>query len=106
MESTGYHHIEIRDGTPCIRGTRVKVYLIAEDLAAGLDGQAIFETYDGLTLPQIYSALGYYFEHKEEIDADIERREQLDEVLRAELEDPDFVARAREMKQARQRQHV
>jgi uncharacterized protein (DUF433 family) len=98
MESTGYHHIELLDGTPRIRGAGVKVYLIAKDLHAGLDAQGIFETYDGLTLPQIYSALGYYFEHKEEIDADIERRDRYSEEMRAEFENSELAARLREAK--------
>jgi hypothetical protein len=36
-------------------------------------------------LPQIYSALAYYFEHKDEIDADMERRERYAEEMRAKL---------------------
>jgi uncharacterized protein (DUF433 family) len=99
MQSTGYHHIELRDGVPRIKRSRLKVVQIAEDLVkAGWDGQQIHENYPWISLPQIYSALAYYFEHKEQIDAEIERREQYDKAMRAEFEDPAFLARAREMK--------
>jgi len=99
MESTGYEHIVIRDSVPRIKNSGVKVVQIAEDLVkAGWDGQEIHENYPWISLPQIYSALAYYFEHKDEIDADMERRERYAEEMRAKLEDPAFVARAQEMR--------
>lgn len=102
MKSTGYHHIELRDGVPWIRDTEIKVVEIARDFHAGWDGQQIHENYPWITLPQIYSALAYYFEHKAEIDEDSERRDRYAEEMRLKLEDPAFVARAREMKKRMQ----
>lgn len=100
MESTGYHHIELRDGVPWIKGTQVKVEEIAQDrVDAGWDAEEIQDNDPTLTLAQIYSALAYYYDHKEEVDADIARGQLDDQRLRAELEDPGFVARARAMKQ-------
>jgi uncharacterized protein (DUF433 family) len=99
MESTGYHYIVIRDGVPRIKKSGLKVVQIAEDLVkAGWDGQEIHENYPWISLPQIYSALAYYFEHKDEMDAEIERRERFDAEMRAKYEDPAFLARAREMR--------
>jgi uncharacterized protein (DUF433 family) len=107
MHSTGYHHIELRDGVPWIKGTQIKVVEIAEDLVRGKwDGQQIHRNYPWISLPQIYSALAYYFEHKSDIDAEIERRGRYSEEMRAKLEDPALVARARELKKLRQKQGV
>ncbi|WP_202895666.1 hypothetical protein [Iningainema tapete] len=39
-----------------------------------------------LTLSKIHSALAYYWEHKKEIDGDIERREQYAQRLQQEAE--------------------
>ena len=84
---------------PWIRGTQIKVVEIAKDLVrGGWDGQAIHENYPWIMLPRTYSALAYCFEHKEEIDADMERRDRYAEEIRAQLEDPAFPARAHEMR--------
>jgi uncharacterized protein (DUF433 family) len=99
MESTGYHHIELRSGVPWIRGTQIKVVEIAEDLVRRKwDGQRIHRNYPWIALPGIYSALAYYYDHKAEIDAEMARREQFDEEMRAKYDDPVFLARAREMR--------
>jgi uncharacterized protein (DUF433 family) len=99
MESTGYRHIELRGSVPWIRGTQVKVVEIAEDLVRRKwDGQRIHRNYPWISLPGIYSALAYYYEHKDAIDAEMKRREQLDREMRATYEDPTFLTRAHEMK--------
>lgn len=99
MESTGYHHIELRDGVPWIRGTQIKVVEIAEDLVRGKwDGQRIHRNYPWISLPGIYSALAFYYEHKDEIDAEMERRQRFDREMREKHEDPVFLARARAMR--------
>ena len=48
-----------------------------------------------LTLGQIYAALAYYHQHKEELDAEIERRYQFAERLRAEAGESPFARRMR-----------
>jgi uncharacterized protein (DUF433 family) len=102
MESTGYHHIELRDGEPWILGTQIKVVEIAEDLVKGKwDGQRIHRNYPWITLPQIYSALAYYYDHKDEIDAEIERRTRYSEEMRVQLENSALAARGRELKRMR-----
>ena len=101
MESTGYHHITLRDGVPYAGRTGVKVIEIAEDLVKrGWDGQQIHKNYPWISRAEVYSALGYYYDHKAEIDAEIERRAQFDAEMRAKYEDPAFLARAREMRKA------
>ena len=78
MPDTGYPHIEINDDSvPLIAGTTTKVVEIVQDhLAHSWDGVEIRRQYPSLTLGQIHSALAYYYDHREEIDQDIERRRE------------------------------
>lgn len=75
--ATDIKHI-VRDpkaygGKPCIEGHRIAVDSIA--LARYLDGytpeQVATEVFPSLTLAQVYAALLYYQEHKDEIDREI-----------------------------------
>jgi hypothetical protein len=76
-----------------------QVHEIAQDrVDAGWDAEEIQDNDPTLTLAQIYSALAYYYDHKEEVDADIARDRLEDQRLRAELEDRGFASRARAMK--------
>jgi uncharacterized protein (DUF433 family) len=46
-------------GKPCIRGTRIWVDLIVENLAAGASEQEILDAYPALTAPDISAARTY-----------------------------------------------
>ena len=56
-------HIEIRPdvmmGKPCLKGTRIHVYLVPEKLAAGETTEQILQAYPQLTRDHITSALKY-----------------------------------------------
>ena len=56
-------HIEIRGdvmmGKPCLKGTRIPVYLILEKLAAGESAEQILDAYPQITRDHITSALQY-----------------------------------------------
>ncbi len=70
-------------GKPRIRGRRITVQDIAiqhERLGKGAD--EIAGEYD-LTLADVYAALAYYFDHREEIDARITEDRAFVEALRA-----------------------
>ena len=69
-------------GKPRIAGRRIKVEHIAiwhERL--GMSADEIATEYD-LTLSDVYAALAYYFDHREEIDRDIQEGEAFAEALR------------------------
>ena len=55
--------IEIRPdvmmGKPCLKGTRIPVYLIVEKLAAGESEEEILAAYPQLRRDHILAALGY-----------------------------------------------
>jgi uncharacterized protein (DUF433 family) len=63
-------------GRPWIAGTQIKVIeVVLDKIAYGWSPEEIHEQHsDYLTLAQIYAALAYYYDHKAEIDAEIERQ--------------------------------
>src|SRR6267142_4490146 len=87
MTKTLDEHIEITPdtagGKPRIRGRRITVQNIAlwhERLGKSAD--EIAAEYD-LTLADVYAALAYYFDHREEIDARMVEDRAFAEALRA-----------------------
>jgi uncharacterized protein (DUF433 family) len=72
-------------GRGWIDETNVKVIEVVLDrFALGLSPEEIYEAYPGLfTMAQIHAALSYYYDHKAEYDAEIERQTQEFERLRA-----------------------
>ena len=80
-------HIEITPGTcggkPRIAGHRIRV----EDIVVwyermGLSADEIVSRYPQLTLAEVYAALAYYHDHREEIDGQMEADEKLVEEMR------------------------
>jgi uncharacterized protein (DUF433 family) len=74
MEPTLVNHIEVSPGRlggkPCIAGTRIRVwdiYVLHERLGKSAD--EILADYPELSLADIHAALAYYFDHRQEIDA-------------------------------------
>jgi uncharacterized protein (DUF433 family) len=65
-------HVERRPGVcggePVIKGTRITVALIAELEQMGKTADEIVALYPHLTHAQVYDALAYYYDNKEEID--------------------------------------
>ena len=72
-------------GTALIAGTTTKVIEIVLNREwTGQTPEELAQELPHLSLPQVQAALAYYEEHREELDAEIERRRQLVERLRAE----------------------
>ena len=72
----------VRNGRPFIIGTTITVADVAvAKVFMMMEAEEIAEHYR-LTLPQIYSALAYYYQHKAEIDLNIEQRRQLAEDMK------------------------
>ncbi|MCQ3932861.1 MAG: hypothetical protein DPW16_20625 [Chloroflexi bacterium] len=85
--ATLYKHIILNDaGVPIVKGTTTKVIEIVLDVKAyGWSPKEIHFQHPYLSLGQIHSALAYYWDHQEELDADIERRLLRVEEIRKEL---------------------
>ncbi|HRV92275.1 MAG TPA: DUF433 domain-containing protein [Anaerolineae bacterium] len=80
---TRYEHIILDNNkVPTISGTTVKVIeLVLDSQAYGWSPEELHFQHPHLTLGQIYSALAYYWDHKDELDQDIEHRlQQVDEI--------------------------
>jgi uncharacterized protein (DUF433 family) len=58
-------------GKPCIKGTRIWVSLIVDNLASGATGEEIIEAYPSLTKEDIKAALAYAAEMARERYVDI-----------------------------------
>ncbi len=60
-------------GRPVIKGTRFPVSSIVIHYQRGLTAEEIIQDLPQLTPTQVYGALAYYFDHQEEIGAEIEQ---------------------------------
>jgi len=91
LSETRYGHIKLDDTrVPMIAGTTMKVIeLVLDHLACGWSPEELHFLHPSLTMGQIYSALAYYWDHKADLDQDIERRLQLvDQVQQATAPSP------------------
>ena len=88
LTETRYEHIKLSENqVPMISGTTMKVIeLIADHLAYGWSPEELRLQHPYLTMGQIHSALAYYWDHKPELDQDIEKRLQfVDQIQQAAL---------------------
>jgi uncharacterized protein (DUF433 family) len=78
LSETRYEHILLNeDYVPMIAGTMIKVIeLVLDHVAYGWSPEELHFQHPHLTMGQIHSALAYYWDHKAELDQDIERRLQ------------------------------
>jgi uncharacterized protein (DUF433 family) len=97
--TTDYAHIVMgEDGVPRIEGTTTKVIEVVMDQKAfGWTAEEIHLQHDYLSLSQIYSALAYYWDHKDELDADMERRHREVEEIRKSSPPTPFDLRLRSL---------
>jgi uncharacterized protein (DUF433 family) len=95
--TTNYEHIVLNDEKiPIIAGTTMKVVeLIVEKNAYGWSPEELHFQHPYLSMSQIHSALAYYWEHKKELDTDIEERFNFAEQSRQEAGESPLAARLR-----------
>jgi uncharacterized protein (DUF433 family) len=81
---TAYQHIHLDDRQiPIVAGTTMKVIeIIIAQKAYGWSPEEIHFQYPYLSMSQIYSALAYYWDNRDGLDADIQRRLELTKYLR------------------------
>src|SRR5258707_10913980 len=85
-------------GVAWIDDTRTKVIEVALDMIAhGWSPEEIHFQHAHLSLAQIHAALGYYYDHRTEMDADIQRSNQESRKLRTEAGESPIRKRLREM---------
>lgn len=84
--ATAYPHITVdTEGVPTLVGTTMKVVeLVMSQRAHGWSPEELHFQFPRLPLGQIHAALAYYWDHKDELDADIDRRSEYAEQARRE----------------------
>jgi len=97
ITATEYKYVQLDDrNIPIIEGTSMKIVeLLTSVKAYGWTPEELLQSYPHLTLSKIYSALAYYLDNQQEIDADIERREKYVKQLEQEAGESPFAARMR-----------
>jgi uncharacterized protein (DUF433 family) len=97
ITATEYKYVQLDDrNIPIIEGTSMKIVeLLTSVKAYGWTPEELLQSYPHLTLSKIYSALAYYLDNQQEIDADIERRENYAKELEQEAGESAFAARMR-----------
>lgn len=88
LTETRYEHIILTDtGVPLIAGTTMKIIeLVREAQAYGWSPEELHFQHPYLSLGKIHSALAYYWDHQNELDADIAQRNAIVEEMRAKKE--------------------
>lgn len=97
MNTVSYAHLELREnGQLYIVGTPYKVRMIVSDhVTYGWNAAQIQEEHPQLNLGQVYAALGYYYDHQEEMDREIEAGYKSAEEMRAAQGESPLIAKAR-----------
>jgi uncharacterized protein (DUF433 family) len=89
-------------GVPLITGANTKVVeVVLDKLAYGWSPEEMHRQHPHLSMAQIHAALAYYYEHQDEVDADIERDWQEVNELRAQQPESPLRKRLRELKRER-----
>ncbi|SRR5581483_8556981 len=88
MENDFKQHITktpgVCGGRACIAGHRIRVMdIVVWHELRGYSPDEIVDLFPGITLADVHAALAYYFDHREEIEADFRRDQELDEGARA-----------------------
>ncbi len=75
------------DGTERVGGTHVTLDTIVDTFENGASAEEIVNRYTSLRLADVYSVIGYYLRHKDEIKAYLQQREEEAEQIRQKIED-------------------
>lgn len=87
MQATEVQHINktpgVCGGKACIAGHRIRVMdIVLWHETRGYSPDEIVEIFPGITLADVHAALAYYFDHRQEIEADFKHDQELAEKLR------------------------
>src|SRR5438105_3274348 len=74
------------DGVIRIGSTRVTLDTVVEAYREGMTAEGIVEQYPSLRLAEVYSIIGFFLNHQEEVDAYLRGRRHLADQVRRENE--------------------
>jgi uncharacterized protein (DUF433 family) len=77
---------EDEQGAIRVGDTRVLLDLVIHAFHNGASPEAIVESYDALSLPDVYAVLSYYLRHPHAIDDYLRRREEEAKAIRQKIE--------------------
>ena len=70
-------------GKACIAGHRIRVMdIVVWHEMRGCCADEVVAAFPGISLGDVHAALAYYFDHREEIEADFKRDEEFADALR------------------------
>ncbi|NER99642.1 MAG: DUF433 domain-containing protein [Symploca sp. SIO1B1] len=97
LTTTEYKHIQLDERqVPFIAGTTMKVIELITSLKAyGWSPEELHANYPHVSMSKIYSALAYYWDYKEELDAEIDRIKQWAQQARREAGESPIVKKLR-----------
>ncbi|SRR5579884_3815532 len=78
-------YVEERDGRYYVHGSRVPLDPLIYDWSNGVSPETIRENFPVLTLAEIYGAIAYYLDHRQELDRHFELVRTQEAVVSAEL---------------------
>jgi uncharacterized protein (DUF433 family) len=98
LAETRYEHVVLDESqVPMISGTTMKVIeLVVAQAAYGWTADELHIQFPHLTLGQIYSALAYYWDHREELDKNIESRIRKADAIRDSMKVPPLIQRLKD----------
>ena len=68
-----YKHIEKVAGIPFVKGTKLPIKALVIHYKTGMSIENILEGFPNITPGQLFDALAYYYDHKDETEKDIEK---------------------------------
>ncbi|MGH9837287.1 MAG: DUF433 domain-containing protein [Blastocatellia bacterium] len=74
----------VRNGRPCLAGTRTTVHRIAVWYKMGESPEEIAREYPQISLASVYAALAYYHANQAEVEADLAADAEEEEEIEAE----------------------
>src|SRR5262249_48949563 len=76
----------LENGAYRVTGTRIGLELVIEAYKEGASPEEIVDSFDSLRLADVYTVIGYYLDHKEEVDEHLRQEDREAEELRCMIE--------------------
>ncbi len=98
LTETRYEHVALtEDGVPILADTTMKVIeLVLARIAYGWSAEELHFQFPHLSLGQIYSALAYYWDHRETFEQEIEERLARVDQIQQQAQSSPLVSRLKE----------
>lgn len=77
---------ELDNGVLRVSGTRIPLELVVEGYRAGQTPEQIVKAFDTLRLADVYTLVGYYLNHKDQVEQYLREQDEEAEALRKKIE--------------------